>query len=185
MGRIQRPAPNSRRMSIKLYYISKAPKHGVYMFWMGALIPIVRITIRRKINFLRHPRHETTFNRNLHRIPVEQLKQVREFELRSSEIVEQDDGVGVISIEPRSTGVNVDVLRIIDIIEDRSRLACSSSTPINDNTAHPIAMYSTNVAISQDTALVLEELSEMFIRYFRKSLAVVERFFLYIRNRLH
>ena len=73
---------------------------GGDMFLISARIPFRRVSIACDVDHSWYPIDEAAFDRYSHGVPVKQLKQVRDFELRSTEIVEDDAFLTVVAVKP-------------------------------------------------------------------------------------
>lgn len=157
-----------------MYYISKTAKKGTNVLRISTAIPVIRIDIRSNIDLVRYPLNEPTLNRNSKRVTVKQLEEIRDFELGTTEVIEQHDRLTVITVKPPRTRVNPYIVWVC-VIPDGSRLTSPRSTMIY-NHARRIRNrpgFTSLQTISLYTPLILDKRPKVLISDLTETLSIL------------
>lgn len=112
-----------------------SPKSSL-VFIKNVGVPCHGVLIGRQVDSSGHPFDESSFDGNLHWIPVEQLKQIGNGQVAPVEIIEEDIIVMAVPVEP-DTGRCEGEWRGLAFIVYFPSLACSGGTPVNMDDSLP------------------------------------------------
>ncbi len=111
-----------------------SPEERGLMLLVGLRVPSPWVEVGSNEDSTRTPVSETSFYWHLHRIAVQQLEEVAELEVSTSEVIKDDVFLTSVPVEPGTARMDVRLWRVRPCL---LRFSCTSGSPVDLNIHRP------------------------------------------------